>query len=238
MNISPGHWHVGTGAIGIIDEVTEARKVVSQVRKLLTEAGIDVRLVMDDTSTNQRDNLQYLIQEHHKKQQLNVSVHFNAVKEATNSSIGTEVLYKNDHMKQLALKISDVISNVSGLNNRGAKKRVDLAFLNALQDAILIEVCFVNSELDVALYKQHFHAICRAIAVELQNYCKPQLAISSPALLAKVEQILLSESMMRAAIEKGVHEDVFHRSWLARFEQKQLTPIDFLALCTLLATVK
>ncbi|KYG91958.1 N-acetylmuramoyl-L-alanine amidase [Metasolibacillus sp. FSL K6-0083] len=164
MNLSAGHWHVGTGAVGIIDEVTEARRVVKCVAGLLQNKGMKVRIILDDRSTNQRQNLNYLIAAHQKGKGLHVSVHFNAVAQTTNNGLGTEVLYRRKEMELLASKISAAISQVSGLRNRGAKQRTDLAFLNALPQAILIEVCFVNSKYDVACYQRHFPLICKAIA--------------------------------------------------------------------------
>lgn len=235
MNISAGHWHIGTGSVGYIDEVKEARKVASKVVQLLQNNGVHVRLIIDNTSTNQRENLNYLIKEHKSIEGLNISIHFNALEKATDSGIGTEVLYKNDQMRQLALNISTAISKASSLNNRGAKKRTDLAILNTLQEALIIEVCFVNSALDVAEYQKNFDAICQAIAHELRKTVKPYLTISSPALLERVEYILQSKQLMQAVLEKGVQNGVFQSIWLDRFNQQQLSPSDFLALCTLVA---
>lgn len=234
MNISSGHWHVGTGAVGLIDEVTEARKVAKEVAQLLYNKGIQVRLIMDNTSTNQRENIEYLLKEHNRVKGLNISIHFNAVKGLTEKGIGTEVLYKNEHMKQLASNIAESVYNVSGLNNRGAKQRTDLAILNGLLDAIIIEVCFVNSVKDVALYHKHFHRICQAIASELLNIKMPTYGISSPSLLKRVNDILQSEKLIKEVLEKGVKNGVFHSIWLDRFKRQQLAPNDFLGLCTLL----
>ncbi len=236
MNISAGHWHIGTGSVGYIDEVKEARKVAGEVVRLLQKNGVHVRLILDNQSNNQRENLEYLIKEHKSLEGLNISIHFNAVKNTTDSGIGTEVLYRNEQLRELAFNINTAISNASGLNNRGAKKRADLAILNTLQEAIIIEVCFVNSAIDVAKYQKNFNAICQAIAFELRQTVKTSLAISSPSLLTRIESILQSEKLMQAVLEKGVQNGVFQSIWLDRFKKGQLLPTDFLALCTLLAT--
>lgn len=55
--ISPGHFGVGSGARDIIDEVTEARKVVDRVAYLLQQEGITVHKIVDDRSKKQSDNL-------------------------------------------------------------------------------------------------------------------------------------------------------------------------------------
>ncbi|WP_052344242.1 N-acetylmuramoyl-L-alanine amidase [Bacillus ndiopicus] len=170
MNLSAGHWHAGTGAAGFIDEVTEARRVVARVSRLLREAEVNVQVILDNSSKNQRQNLNYLIAAHQKSKGLHVSIHFNAATKATNNGLGTEVLYARKEMQPLASTISAAISKESGLLNRGAKSRTDLALLNALQKAIIIELCFVNSKEDVARYECHFAAICQAIASSLISY--------------------------------------------------------------------
>lgn len=169
MNISAGHWHVGTGAVGLIDEVTEARRVVRRVASLLQQAGVEVRVIVDNLSKNQRQNLHYLISTHQKEKGPHISIHFNAAAKATKGALGTEVLYAKSDMQKLAITMSAAISKASGLRNRGAKRRNDLAFLNTLPQAILIEVCFVNSTEDVARYQRHFEAICQTIALVLKS---------------------------------------------------------------------
>lgn len=169
ITISPGHWHIGTGAVGIIDEVAEARKVVAGVVYHLKQRGIFAHTVVDTRSKNQRENLLYIVNNHNATvRKLDVSIHFNAVAGKSAQPIGTEVLHKNEPV--LAQKVSAAIAKASGLKNRGAKKRSDLAFLNGVKKrAILIEVCFVNSAKDVALYQQFKRAICVAIADVLAN---------------------------------------------------------------------
>lgn len=166
--ISPGHFGVGTGAKDIIDEVAEARKVVDRVAYLLEREGIKVYKIVDNRSKNQSQNLNYLISEHNaKNRSLDVSIHFNSSGKRTDQSLGTEVLYRDDALKAFAGKVSQAISSASGLKNRGAKKRTDLAFLNGTKKpAILIEVCFVNSVQDVKIYQSKFEEICKAITKE------------------------------------------------------------------------
>ena len=61
--------------------------------------------------------------------------------------------------------MSRAIADTSGLKNRGAKLRNDLTFLNGTKKpAILLEVCFVDSAADAAIYLAKFDEICRTIA--------------------------------------------------------------------------
>lgn len=159
--ISSGHGKLVRGAGDIIDEVDEARKVVNRVAELLADSCTGK--FHDDTSTSQNQNLNAIVGYHNSKiRDLDVSVHFNAY-EHTTKGMGTECLYVTQ--ADLAAQVSQRICNVSGLWNRGPKKRTDLFFLNNTnKPAILIEVCFVDSEADVNLYRAGFDAICVAIA--------------------------------------------------------------------------
>jgi N-acetylmuramoyl-L-alanine amidase len=160
--ISSGHGKLVRGAEGYLDEVNEARKVVNRVAEILAGAGVGVEVFHDDTSTSQSQNLDRIVDFHNgEKRDLDVSVHFNAY-ETTSGPMGCECLHVTQ--ESLAKKVADKICGASGLKNRGAKKRTDLAFLNGTDEpAILIETCFVDSKADADIYKTKFDAICRAI---------------------------------------------------------------------------
>jgi len=101
------------------------------------------------------------------------------------AGVGTEVLYRhgNNVTQQIATDISRGIHLASGnegerLINRGAKPRPNpndrqnegpLDFLENehARNPILIEVCFVNSRTDVAIYRDKFEEICVGIANSL-----------------------------------------------------------------------
>ena len=179
ITISPGHWTIGTGARDLIDEVTEARKVSKRVTEILRKAGIQTNYVEDNVSKNQGQNLTYLVTQHNKTtRQLDVSVHFNASSGRQIRGIGTEVLYYD--AKDLAAKVSKAISFASGLIDRGAKQRRELSFLaNTNKPAILLEICFVNSTVDTAIYNRDFEKICQAIAKELATAVGKTLSASN-----------------------------------------------------------
>lgn len=172
INISSGHYGKSTGASDLIDEVIEARKVTNMVVKQLRIKNIGVTKIEDNCSKNQRQNLNYLISQHNKtKRKLDVSIHFNSSGKRQTSAIGTEVLFKDYSLEKTANRISKSISIASGLLNRGAKNRNQLAFLNGTEKpSIIIEICFVNSTTDVSIYKRKFSEICEAITNELIQY--------------------------------------------------------------------
>ncbi|MFP3917941.1 N-acetylmuramoyl-L-alanine amidase [Lysinibacillus telephonicus] len=239
ITISPGHWLPGTGASDLIDEVTEARKVVKRVVEILRANKITTNHVVDDSSKNQSQNLKYLVNEHNStSRELDVSIHFNS-SSRTDRGVGVEVLYLT--IKDVAAKISKAISDVSGLINRGAKLRKDLAFLNGTnKPAILIEVCFVSSTADTAIYKRKFEEICYAIAECLVEFVGKSLnanakesdeimAFSSPSLKAETELTLNSKArltmIVEAAIKAGAHE-----SWRQKHENREMTEDDYKGL--------
>jgi N-acetylmuramoyl-L-alanine amidase len=160
--ISSGHGKYVSGAVGILNEVNEARRVVDRVAELLQERGTDVITFHDDTSKDQSTNLNTIVKAHNaQERELDVSVHFNAY-QTTDKPMGTECLYVSQ--PELAAVIAEAIADC-GFINRGAKKRTDLAFLNNTNEpAILIEVCFVDSKADAEIYNREFEKICVHIA--------------------------------------------------------------------------
>lgn len=160
--ISSGHGKYVRGACGILDEVDEARLVVEKLAGMLRERDVEVVTYHDDVSTEQSENLQRITDFHNSKQRdLDISVHFNAY-EQVEKPMGTEVLYVTQ--SALANDLAAAIA-ACGLINRGGKKRTDLYFLNNTdKPAVLLEICFVDSETDAAVYEEQFDEICEAIA--------------------------------------------------------------------------
>lgn len=161
--ISSGHSTKCQGAVGVINEVAEATRVVDKVAQVLKDLGATVHVFHDTKSTSQDANLKAIVNYHNsKKRDLDVSVHFNAY-QPTTKPMGTECLYVTQ--KTLADDISAAMANAGGFLDRGPKKRTDLYFLNnTAMPAVLLEVCFVDSQADVDLYSERFTEICKAIA--------------------------------------------------------------------------
>src|SRR4029077_12957297 len=160
--ISSGHSLKVRGASGVLDEVDEARRVVEHVADELGSMGIEVMIFHDDTSKTQNENLNTIVNFHNDQERdLDVSVHFNAYS-PTQNAMGTECLYVSQ--AELAKQVASAIASV-GFKNRGPKKRTDLYFLNKTDmPAILVEVCFVDSQHDADLYEQTFDRVCSVIA--------------------------------------------------------------------------
>lgn len=175
VNISSGHSINCQGAVDIINEVTEAKKVVDRVYDIIKASG-KACYKYHDTSSSSSQNLVNIVNWHNGfKDGVDVSIHFNAYTH-TDKAMGTEVCYYSQ--PTLAKEVSKNIANAGGFIDRGAKQRTGLYFLkHTNKPAILIEVCFVDSVADVNLYKANFERICQAIAKSLIG----QISTSVPA---------------------------------------------------------
>lgn len=165
--ISSGHGKYVRGAAGPspwgLDEVDEARRVVARTAELLNAAGIPTKTFNDDVSKSQNENLNRIVDYHNAQtRNFDISIHFNA-NVTTSKPMGTECLYVSQ--SKVAEDVANSIADAGHLLDRGPKKRTDLFFLNNTEmPAILIEICFVDSEADADLYRTNFDAICRSIA--------------------------------------------------------------------------
>jgi hypothetical protein len=165
--ISAGHSSKCRGMSDIIDEVDEARRVCNQVCSDLFDAGVEFEgPFFDDVSTEQNENLQRICDWHNSKSRdLDVSVHFNA-SQHTSKPVGTETWYVTQH--DLAEEITTVIAEAGALKDRGPKYSSGLYFLNHTEKpAILLEICFGDSQADCDAYEENFDTICSAIAATL-----------------------------------------------------------------------
>lgn len=159
---------VACGAVGLIKESTEARKVKDEVIRLLKSVGHTVYdcTVNDGTSVGDIVNKQ-VNKSNAQSLDLTVAIHFNAGandKSGNGKSTGVEVLmdYAEGIKKSTGERICKNVSNL-GFRNRGIKTRKDLGFLNRTKaKAILVECCFVDDKDDVKLY--NYQSMAKAIA--------------------------------------------------------------------------
>lgn len=145
-NVHGGHNRKVPGASGILDEVTEDRKVKDAVIKYLRAAGHTAYDCTDDAGTTQSKNLANIVAKcnAHSGITLDISIHLNA-----GGGNGDEVLYTSSKAKVFAEKVSAAVANALKIKNRGAKERDNLYVLNhTTAPAILVECCFVDSKTD------------------------------------------------------------------------------------------
>ena len=161
INVSAGHnpdGKVACGAVGLLKESTEARRVTNEVVRLLKEQGHTVYNCTCDNGTSQGDVLKKIVAKCNQHSvDLDVSIHFNAgagAQKKNGQTTGTEVLVYNDTSKAMAAaqRVAKQIAAL-GYKNRGIKIRDGLYFLrNTKSPAMLIECCFVDDGDDAALY--------------------------------------------------------------------------------------
>jgi len=175
INVHAGHGKDGgvCGAIGLIKESTEARKVKDLVIKYLKSANHTVYDCTVDNGKNADDILDKIVKKCNEHDvDLDVSIHFNAgSKDKDNKTTGTEVLiYSNtSKAKDEATRVCAKLEKI-GFRNRGVKVNSKLRVLNSTKaSAMLIEVCFVDDKQDVELYKKNIDAISKAIAEAIIN---------------------------------------------------------------------
>ena len=174
INVSAGHnpdGKVACGAVGLLKESTEARRVTNEVVRLLKEQGHTVYNCTCDNGTSQGDVLKKIVAKCNQHSvDLDVSIHFNAgasAQKKNGQTTGTEVLVYNDSSRAMAAaqRVAKQIATL-GYKNRGIKIRDALYFLrNTKSPAMLIECCFVDDGDDAALYdyKKMAAAIVRGI---------------------------------------------------------------------------
>ena len=161
ISIHAGHnprSKVAHGAVGLICESTEARKVKDKVIQMLKAQGHTVYDDTVDNGTSQNDVLKKIVNKvnSHGDIDVAISIHFNAGanKILDKKTTGTEVFVYNtaSKVKDMAQKIVNSISAL-GFKNRGVKFSTSLYFLRKTKcPSLLIEAAFCNDPDDVALY--------------------------------------------------------------------------------------
>lgn len=161
INIHAGHnadGKIACGAIGLIKESTEGRKVKSEVIKQLKALGHTVYDCTVNDAANVSDNLSSIVKKcNAHKVDLDVSIHFNSGrndKKGDGDNAGVEVWIYNDSSKakSYAEKVCKAVSTL-GFDNRGVKYSTGLYVLKHTNSpAMLIECCFVDDADDIKLY--------------------------------------------------------------------------------------
>lgn len=172
INVHAGHNPDGKtacGAVGLIKESTENRKVKELVIRYLKQQGHTVYDCTEDDGASASDVLKKIVARcNAHSADLDVSIHFNAGandKGGNGKTTGTEVLVyqAGNAASAYAGRICAAIAAL-GFRSRGVKPRPDLYVLRKTKaPALLVECCFVDDADDVALYDPE--AMARAIVL-------------------------------------------------------------------------
>lgn len=161
INIHAGHNPDGKtacGAVGLIRESTEARRVKDEVMVQLAQLGHTVYDCTVNDGTGQQDVLKKIVKKSNAHDaDLNVSIHFNSGAKDTvgnQKTTGTEVLiYSNASRAYEQAERTCAGFEKLGFQNRGIKFRPDLYVLRHTKaPAMLVECCFVDDRDDVQIY--------------------------------------------------------------------------------------
>lgn len=160
----------GCGAVGYIDESVETRNVGKKLITLLKQAGHTVHDCTNDYAPTTSSNLSQIVGLANKQPlDLFVSIHFNA-----GGGKGTEVYTYGAAQHTEAVSVCNALNKL-GFVNRGVKDGSNLYVVRRSNaKAMLIEVCFVDTQADVDLYKslgaeRIAQAICTAITGQEAN---------------------------------------------------------------------
>lgn len=174
INVHAGHnpdGKVGCGAVGLIKESTENRKVKNRVIELLRADGHTVYDCTVDDGTSSSNVLSKIVKKCNAHDvDIDISIHFNAGvndKNGNGQTTGTEVLIYNTNSKAQdeALRICENIAKL-GYKNRGIKTRSDLYVLKKTKaPAMIVECCFVDDADDVKLYNTETMAVAIASGI-------------------------------------------------------------------------
>lgn len=155
INIHGGHnpkGKVACGAVGLLNESEQDRIIKDKIMAILKAKGHTVYDCTVDNGVSQSDVLKKIVTKCNAHTvDLDVSIHFNA---SNGSGNGTEVWVYSTASKALTAAKNIVNSIASlGFKNRGVKYSKSLYVLkNTKSPALLIECCFVDSEVDYNKY--------------------------------------------------------------------------------------
>lgn len=176
FNVHAGHGAQDSkspGAVGLIKESIENRKVKDEVISLLRKEGHTVYDCTVDYPSSQQDALNKIIKKCNSNNvDLDISIHFNSGandERGNGNTTGVEVLvYKlGGEAEKVSKRIANQISKLN-LKNRGVKVRNNLAFLkNTKATSLLIECCFVDDKDDVNAY--NYKTMAKAIVEGILN---------------------------------------------------------------------
>ncbi|MFG6377927.1 MAG: N-acetylmuramoyl-L-alanine amidase [Lachnospiraceae bacterium] len=152
-NIHAGHSLICRGANGVLDEVTEDRKVKNSVVEALRSLGHTVYDCTDDSGRTAGENLSAIVAKCNAHTvDLDVSIHLNAGRgdiEGDGKIGGVEVWGYNNGTKDVGTRICAEIAAALGITNRGFKTNQGYYVLKHTKaQALIVECCFVDDKDD------------------------------------------------------------------------------------------
>lgn len=173
--ISAGHG--GTDGGAAFGTYIERDLAISFRNALVKELGVLGVSAQTDADTNALVKTLAFIKGKFGIKDILVDIHFNA-----GGGTGTEVIIPNistPFEKQLAQRIADVINTVTGLKKRGGGVKTEadtarktLGWMRPNSENILLEICFIDSKTDMAVYTKNEGKLAKEIAKVLLDFSK------------------------------------------------------------------
>lgn len=167
--IAGGHSAIARGASGYLDEYECDRAFVAQLIDAFDAQGWNVTDCSNEESGVSAELREECRIANASGADLFIAVHFNS-----GGGTGTEVWhYPYSSAETCAQDVSRELASALGLPNRGAKSTTGLYVLNHTEmPAILIEVCFVDTEADAAAWHAtSWNDLCGAVVRGLGGDC-------------------------------------------------------------------
>ena len=167
----------GYGAVGILNESDETRRLGYMVMKLLKDMGHSVIDCTVDKADTQQKYLEKAVDiANSQKVDIFLSIHFDSF---NTQAEGTTIFTCNGVKHVEAQRILNNITQL-GFRNRGIKEANNLYVVkNTEAKALLLEVCFCDNLYDTTLYKKNVEKIAKAIVegltgekvIDMNNVC-------------------------------------------------------------------
>lgn len=174
--ISVGHSVLKNGNITSADgtafgggnEYKFCKEFAPILKTYLENAGHDVTIIRvpERSVANQTAERNYKIARYNNNYDLNIELHLNAA--SVKTACGTEALYTSKTGLKYAEAITDSLSEI--WQNRGAKKRTDLYFLNQTNaPAVLLELFFCTNKTEWKKAQKNKRKMARLITEAINS---------------------------------------------------------------------
>lgn len=177
-NMSAGHGKRDSKSCGAIDlmcESTENRPIKDKLISIMREQKETVRDNTVDYPSSKSDCINKVVEDCNKNRaNFNIQIHLNSGRKDRHGDSkigGCEVLVYNTTGTSYTVgkRVCEQLAKL-GFTNRGVKVNKELGFIaNTYDQAMIIEICFVDDMDDVKLYNQVKDKIPYAIASALLN---------------------------------------------------------------------
>lgn len=204
-NIHAGHCPQGqgaSGAVGILQESVEDRKVKNRVISALKGAGHTVYDCTCDEKTTAPDCLKKIVAKCNAHAvDLDVSIHLNSGRNdysGDSKTGGVEVWCYNEKTKDIAASICASVSSALGITNRGVKYSQALYVLRKTNaPAILVECAFVDDKDDADHWNADKCGDAIASAIAGKTVAGTISAGSAPASQPATQNVFDKENWVR-----------------------------------------